>query len=317
MSRNILVIGAAGQIGTELVMELRKEYGNENVVAGDIRQAPDEITASGPFVPMDVTDCVQLEEIIEHHGIGIVYQMAALLSARAEQEPQHGWQLNMTGLLNVLELARQGRIRQVYWPSSIAVFGPATPRVNTPQTTVCDPITVYGISKLAGERWCEYYHQRYGVDVRSIRYPGIISWKYRPKGGTTDYAVEICYDALGKGSYTSFLAEGTSLPMMYIDDAIRATMELMKAPSEVVGIRSSYNLAAISFAPEEIAAAVAREIPGFKMSYEPDFRQTIAKSWPSSIDDSEARNHWGWAHEYDLDKMTRTIFRNLKTKPGV
>ena len=314
MSKNILVVGAAGQIGTELVMELRKECGNDNVVAGDIRPASDEIMASGPFAPMDITDLMRLEEIIERHEIDTVYQMAALLSGTAEQKPQYAWHLNMTGLLNVLELAREGKIQKVYWPSSIAVFGPTTPKEQTPQVTVCEPSTVYGISKLAGERWCQYYHDRYGVDVRSIRYPGIISWKSKPGGGTTDYAVEIYYDALEKGSYTSFLGEGSRLPMMYMDDAIRATIELMKAPAEDVKIRSSYNLAAITFAPEEIAAAVAKEVPGFEIDYELDFRQAIANSWPSSIDDSPAREHWGWKHEFDLDKMTRTMLENLRIK---
>ncbi len=317
MSKNILVVGAAGQIGTELVMKLRKEFGNENVVAGDIRPASDEIMASGPFAPMDITDAMRLEEIIERHEIDTVFQMAALLSGTAEQKPKYGWHLNMTGLLNVLELAREGKIKHIYWPSSIAVFGPTTPKENTPQVTVCEPTTVYGISKLAGERWCEYYHNRYGVDVRSIRYPGIISWKSKPGGGTTDYAVEIYYHAIEKGAYEDcFLGQGTRLPMMYMDDAIRATIEIMKAPAEQVKIRSSYNLAAITFAPEEIAASIQKVLPDFNMDYNPDFRQAIADSWPSSIDDREAREHWGWQHDYDLDKMTETMLHHLKQKLG-
>lgn len=314
MSTNILVVGAAGQIGTELVMELRKQYGDDHVIAGDIRPASDEIMASGHFAPMDITDRMRLEEIIERHEIDTVFQMAALLSGTAEQKPQYAWHLNMTGLLNVLELAREGKIKQVYWPSSIAVFGPTTPKENTPQVTVSEPSTVYGISKLAGERWCEYYHNKFGVDVRSIRYPGIISWKSRPGGGTTDYAVEIYYDALEKGRYTSFLNEGTVLPMMYMDDAIRATIELMQAPAASLSIRSSYNLAGISFAPEEIAAAIKKQIPNFEISYDPDFRQAIADSWPSSIDDSRARSDWGWQHEYNLEQMTETMLRHLKEK---
>ena len=317
MSKKILVVGAAGQIGTELVMELRKEFGNENVVAGDIRPASDEIMASGPFAPMDITDAMRLEEIIERYEIDTVFQMAALLSGTAEQKPKYGWHLNMTGLLNVLELAREGKIKHIYWPSSIAIFGPTTPKENTPQVTVCEPTTVYGISKLAGERWCEFYHNRYGVDVRSIRYPGIISWKSKPGGGTTDYAVEIYYDAIEKGAYEGcFLGQGTRLPMMYMEDAIRATIEIMKAPAEQVKIRSSYNLAAITFAPEEIAASIQKVLPDFKMDYDPDFRQAIADSWPSSIDDREARKHWGWQHDYDLDKMTETMLHHLKQKLG-
>lgn len=314
MSKNILVVGAAGQIGTELVVELRKQYGDDHVIAGDIRPASDEIMASGHFAPMDITDRMRLEEIIERHEIDTVFQMAALLSGTAEQKPQYAWHLNMTGLLNVLELAREGKIKHVYWPSSIAVFGPTTPRENTPQVTVAEPSTVYGISKLAGERWCEYYHKKFGVDVRSIRYPGIISWKSKPGGGTTDYAVEIYYDALEKASYTSFLNEGTRLPMMYMDDAIRATIELMQAPAASLSIRSSYNLAGISFAPEEIAAAIKKQIPDFEISYDPDFRQAIADSWPSSIDDSRARTDWGWKHEYDLDQMTSVMLENLRSK---
>ena len=314
MSKNILVVGAAGQIGTELVMELRKQYGDDHVIAGDIRPASDEIMASGHFAPMDITDRMRLEEIFERHEIDTVFQMAALLSGTAEQKPQYAWHLNMTGLLNVLELAREGKIKHVYWPSSIAVFGPTTPKENTPQVTVAEPSTVYGISKLAGERWCEYYHKKFGVDVRSIRYPGIISWKSKPGGGTTDYAVEIYYDAIEKARYTSFLNEGTMLPMMYMDDAIRATIELMQAPAANLSIRSSYNLAGISFAPEEIAAAIKKQIPDFEISYEPDFRQAIADSWPSSIDDSRARSDWGWKHEYDLDRMTETMLHHLKEK---
>ena len=314
MSKNILVVGAAGQIGTELVMELRKQYGDDHVIAGDIRPASDEIMASGHFAPMDITDRMRLEEIIERHEIDTVFQMAALLSGTAEQKPQYAWHLNMTGLLNVLELAREGKIKHVYWPSSIAVFGHTTPKENTPQLTIAEPSTVYGISKLAGERWCEYYHKKFGVDVRSIRYPGIISWKSKPGGGTTDYAVEIYYDAIEKGAYTSFLNEGTRLPMMYMDDAIRATIELMQAPAARLKIRSSYNLAGISFAPEEVAASIQKWMPEFEMSYDPDFRQAIADSWPSSIDDGPARADWGWKHEYDLDRMTETMLRHLKEK---
>nr|5Z75_A Chain A, Artificial L-threonine 3-dehydrogenase [synthetic construct]5Z75_B Chain B, Artificial L-threonine 3-dehydrogenase [synthetic construct]5Z75_C Chain C, Artificial L-threonine 3-dehydrogenase [synthetic construct]5Z75_D Chain D, Artificial L-threonine 3-dehydrogenase [synthetic construct] len=304
----ILVIGACGQIGTELTVALREIYGNENVVASDIREPNEE---SGPFEKLDVMDKERLEEIVEKHKITQVYHLAAILSATGEKNPLFAWDLNMNSLLNVLELAREGKIDKIFWPSSIAVFGPTTPKENTPQHTVMDPSTVYGISKLAGERWCEYYHEKYGVDVRSIRYPGLISWKTPPGGGTTDYAVDIFHKALEDGKYTCFLSEDTALPMMYMDDAIRATIELMEAPAENIKIRSSYNLAGMSFTPEEIAEEIKKHIPDFEISYEPDFRQAIADSWPASIDDSVARKDWGWKPEYDLDKMTEDMLKNL------
>jgi len=310
----ILVIGSSGQIGTELVMQLRGMYGNDNVVASDIRLSSDEVIQSGPFQELDVMDVKHLHEIVRQYKITQVFLLAALLSATAEKNIELGWNLNMRSLSYVLDLAKEGIIKKIYWPSSIAVFGPTTPKINTPQFTVMEPNTVYGISKQAGERWCEYYYNKFNVDVRSLRYPGLISWKAAPGGGTTDYAVDIFHHAIKHGKYESFLSENTGLPMMYMSDAIRATIELMEAPAKKVKIRSSYNLAGVSFTPKQIAAEVSKHIPDFEMSYKPDFRQEIADSWPQSIDDSFAQKDWGWEAKYDLQKMTNDMIENLKIK---
>lgn len=309
----ILVIGSSGQIGTELVIRLREIYGSGNVIASDLKPAGEPSADEGPFETLNVLEGERVAETIRKHRITQVYLLAALLSATAEKNPAFAWKLNMEGLFHILDLAKTGTLKKVYWPSSIAVFGPTTPRDNTPQFTVMEPNTVYGISKQAGERWCEYYFQKFGVDVRSIRYPGLIGWKSAPGGGTTDYAVHIYHEALKKGSYECFLSEKTTLPMMYMDDAIRATIDLMEAPAEKVKIRSSYNVAGMSFDPEMIAASIRKHIPGFIITYKPDFRQKIADSWPRSIDDSRAKKDWGWSPEYDLEKMTKVMITNLRT----
>lgn len=314
MDTKILIIGACGQIGTELTANLRKIYGVENVVASDVRKLNNSVVNDGIFEVVNALDFNQIQELVEKYKITDVYLMAALLSATAEKNPAFAWDLNMNSLFHVLNLAKDGKIQKIFWPSSIAVFGPTTPRENTPQYTVMEPSTVYGISKQAGERWCEYYHNIYGVDVRSIRYPGLISWTTPPGGGTTDYAVDIYYKALENGTYDCFLSENTGLPMMYMDDAIRATIQIMQAPKEQIKIRSSYNLSAVSFTPKEIAEEIKKHIPNFSITYNPDFRQKIADSWPSSIDDSRAREDWNWKHEFDLDKMTQVMLENLKKK---
>ncbi len=308
--KKILVIGSSGQIGTELVEGLRQRFGNENVVASDIKEP--QAKQDGPFAMVNAMDQRGIERVMDKHGINEVYLLAALLSATAEKDPAFAWKLNMESLLIILELAREGKLQKVYWPSSIAVFGPTTPKENTPQHTIAEPSTVYGISKQAGEQWCAYYNRRYGVDVRSIRYPGLIGWKSAPGGGTTDYAVHIFHEALKSGAYTSFLDRGTKLPMMYMPDAIRATIDLMEAPAEQVKERTSYNLAGFSFSPEDIAAHVARHVPNFKMGYAPDHRQAIANSWPQSIDDSAARADWGWRPQYDLKGMVDDMMLNLR-----
>lgn len=307
----ILIIGACGQIGSELTLKLREIYGLENVIASDIRKGEQEVFKTGPFEIVDAMNYDAVAALIDKYQIDEVYLMAALLSATAEKNPAFAWELNMNSLFHVLNLAKEGKIKKIFWPSSIAVFGPTTPKHNTPQYTVMEPSTVYGISKQAGERWCEYYFNKYGVDVRSIRYPGLISWKTPPGGGTTDYAVDIYYKAVAENKYTCFLSENTELPMMYMDDAIRATVGIMQASKENIKIRSAYNLSAISFTPKEIAAVIAQEKPGFEISYAPDFRQEIADSWPSSIDDSSAREDWGWKHDYDLESMTKVMLKNL------
>jgi nucleoside-diphosphate-sugar epimerase len=314
MADKVLVLGASGQIGTELVMALRQLHGAANVVASDLREPAREVLESGPFEVINAMDLPRLTEVIRQYGITQVYHLVAMLSATAEKAPEKGWDLNMTSLFHTLNLAKEGVIKKLYWPSSIAVFGPTTPRVQTPQFTVMEPATVYGISKQSGEMWCNYYHRRYGVDVRSLRYPGLISWKSEPGGGTTDYAVDIFYKALQEGRYTSFLKAGTVLPMMYMDDAIRATIGLMEAPAEQVKVRTSYNVAAISFDPEELAASIRRYLPGFELNYAPDFRQAIADGWPQSIDDAVARTDWGWKPEFDLDAMTRAMLDGLRGK---
>ncbi|PZD78459.1 NAD-dependent epimerase/dehydratase family protein [Mesonia sp. K7] len=314
MASKILIIGACGQIGTELTMALREKQGNGNVVASDIREGAEQLMQSGPFEIIDATDYKAIEDVVLHYEIDEVYLMAAMLSATAEKFPMRGWNLNMDSLFNVLNLAKEKKISKIFWPSSIAVFGPTTPKQNTPQLTVMEPTTVYGISKQTGERWCEYYFNKYGVDVRSIRYPGLISYKTLPGGGTTDYAVEIYHEALKNKSYTSFLSKNTALPMMFMDDAIRATISLMEADAKDVKIRSSYNLGGISFTPAEIAESIQKEIPDFTIDYAPDFRQAIADSWPSSIDDSKAYEDWNWKHEYDLEKMTTAMLEGLKAQ---
>lgn len=314
MKTKILIIGACGQIGTELTHRLRLIYGTNNVVASDIRKLNNDVVNNGVFEVLNALDFNQIEHVVEKHQITDVYLMAALLSATAEKNPAFAWDLNMNSLFHVLNLAKAGKIQKIFWPSSIAVFGPTTPKENTPQFTVMEPSTVYGISKQAGERWCEYYHNIYGVDVRSIRYPGLISWSTPPGGGTTDYAVDIYYKALSDRTFECFLSENTGLPMMYMDDAIRATVEIMQAPKENIKIRSSYNLAGISFTPEEIAAEIKKHIPDFTITYNPDFRQKIADSWPASIDDSHARNDWKWQHRFDMNTMTIDMLTNLENK---
>jgi nucleoside-diphosphate-sugar epimerase len=312
MKERILIIGSSGQIGAELVMELRSMYGNNNVIASDIRPSSSEVMESGPFEKLDIMDEKLLRDVVKEYKITQVYLLAALLSATAEKNIELGWRLNMRSHSHVLDLAKDGLIKKIFWPSSIAVFGPTTPMENTPQYTVMEPNTVYGITKQAGERWNEYYFNKFGVDVRSIRFPGLIGWKAAPGGGTTDYAVDIFHQAIQHEKYESFLSENTGLPMMYMPDAIRATIELMEAPAEQVKIRSSYNLAGVSFTPKQIAEEVKKHIPDFKMTYNPDFRQTIADSWPSSIDDSYAQKDWGWELKYDLEKMTSDMMINLK-----
>lgn len=309
--KKVIVIGASGQIGTELVVELRKRFGNENVIASDLGTTVKDAIKDGPYEQLDVMDAAGLRSIVEKHGITEVYLLAALLSATAEKNPDFAWKLNMEGLFNVLNLAKEKIISKVFWPSSIAVFGSNTPSDNTPQYTIMEPSTVYGISKLAGERWCEYYAKQYNVDVRSIRYPGLISYTSLPGGGTTDYAVDIFYSANRGEKYTCFLKDDTALPMMYMEDAIRATIDLMEAPVENVKIRSSYNLGGISFTPAEIFAAIKAVKPDFEIEYVPDFRQKIADSWPSSIDDSHAKQDWGWKGKYDLEKMVDIMIKNV------
>ncbi len=308
----ILIIGACGQIGVELTLALRKLYGNNNVVATDIREEHPLLAGTGPYTVLNAMDAAGTLELVKKEGITQIYLLAALLSATGEKAPMKAWDINMQSLLQVLELGVQEKLTRIYWPSSIAVFGPTTPRQDTPQKTVVEPRTVYGLSKYAGELWCQYYNQRYGLDVRSLRYPGLISWKSEPGGGTTDYAVEIYHEALKHGKYTSFLSENTYLPMMYMDDAIRGTIELMEAPVDKIKSRMAYNLSAMSFSPKEIAVAIRRHIPDFHIDYAPDFRQQIADGWPQSIDDSAARTDWGWKHNYDLDKMTADMLKHLK-----
>ena len=312
MNPKILIIGACGQIGTELTAKLRATYGVDNVIASDIRKLNNDVVNNGIFEVINALDYNQIEHLIEQYQITDVYLMAALLSATAEKNPAFAWDLNMNSLFHVLNLAKAGKIKKIFWPSSIAVFGPTTPRHNTPQYTIMEPSTVYGISKQTGERWCEYYHNQYGVDVRSIRYPGLISWSTEAGGGTTDYAVDIYHKALTDGKFTSFLSENTELPMMYMDDAIKATIGIMQAPSEQIKIRSSYNLAAMSFTPKQIGEEIKKHYPNFELSYTPDFRQKIADSWPASIDDTSAREDWGWKNDFTIENMTVDMFQNLK-----
>ncbi len=312
MEKRILIIGASGQIGTELTVYLRDKFGKDQVIASDIQKGSEEMIASGPFEVLDATDYDAIEALVVREKITDVYLMAAMLSATAEKHPMKAWNLNMNSLFHVLNLAKDKKINKVFWPSSIAVFGPTTPKKDTPQYTIMEPSTVYGISKQAGERWCEYYNKQYGVDVRSIRYPGLISYKTLPGGGTTDYAVDIYHQAIAHKKYECFLEAGTYLPMMFMDDAIRATVSIMEAAPEKVKIRSSYNLAGISFDPEEITKSIQKHIPEFEISYKPDFRQAIADSWPQSMDDSDAQKDWGWKMEINLDEMTEIMLQNLK-----
>jgi nucleoside-diphosphate-sugar epimerase len=312
----ILVIGASGQIGVELTLALRKIYGGANVVASDLREENELLKGSGPYVSLDVMNKEMLHVQIIRQNITQVYLLAAILSATGEKNPPLAWHLNMQSLLNVLDIAKEENLTKVYWPSSIAVFGPTSPKIDCPQYTIIEPTTVYGISKYAGEFWCNYFHQRYGVDVRSLRYPGLISYKSSPGGGTTDYAVEIFHAAKEKQKYTSFLREDTHLPMMYMPDAIRATIELMEAPSEKIKVRTSYNLSGMSFSPVEIGNEIRKHIPTFHLDFNPDYRQQIADSWPKSIDDSHAREDWGWKPEFDLTKMTADMLMNLSTSAG-
>lgn len=314
MKSRILIIGACGQIGTELTAALRDRFGADKVVASDIKEGNTAMMNSGHFELLDATDYDALEDVIFRYKVDTVYLMAAMLSAIAERFPAKAWDLNMNSLFHILNLAKEGKVKKVFWPSSIAVFGKTTPNQNTPQTTVMEPSTVYGISKQTGERWCEYYHNKYGIDIRSIRYPGLISYTTEPGGGTTDYAVDIYHRALKHGQYRCFLKEGTTLPMMYMDDAIRATIGIMDTDEQNIKIRSSYNLAGVSYAPEEVTKSIQKHLPDFSITYEPDFRQAIADTWPKSIDDSKARKDWGWSHKFDLDAITEIMLTNLKSR---
>ena len=312
IKEKILVIGACGQIGVELTLELRKIYGGANVIASDLRAENDLLKGTGPYVSLDVMNKEMLHVQVIRQNITQIYLLAAILSATGEKNPNLAWSLNMTSLLNVLEIAKDENVHKVYWPSSIAVFGPTSPKINCPQQTVIEPTTVYGISKFAGEFWCKYFNQRFDIDVRSLRYPGLISYKSEPGGGTTDYAIEILHEAIEENHYDCFLKEDTYLPMMYMPDAIRATIELMETPVEKITVRTSYNISGVSFSPKEIASEIKKHLPGFTISYEPDYRQEIAKSWPQSIDDSVARNDWGWKPKYDLAALTNDMIENLE-----
>ena len=309
MTEKILVIGASGQIGSELTLKLRAKYGSKAVVASDIRKGNTEMMESGPFEFLDATDKADILVVLHKHKITTVYLMAAMLSATAEKYPKKAWDINMNALLYVLEFAEKGLLKKIYWPSSIAVFGESTPRDDTPQKTILEPATVYGISKLAGERWCNYFHDKFGVDVRTLRYPGIISWKTMPGGGTTDYAVEIFHEALKKGSYECFLDEKTKLPMMYMEDALKATLDIMDG--EAFDTYVAYNVAAVSFHPKKLAKEIQAILPDFKITYKPDFRQQIADTWPRTIDDSLARKEWNWQHEYDTTAIVKDMLKNL------
>ena len=308
----ILVIGASGQIGVELTLALRKLYGDANVIASDLREQNPLLKDSGPYVSLDVMNKEMLHVQVIRQNITQIYLLAAILSATGEKNPNLAWSLNMQGLLNVLDIAREEKLQKVYWPSSIAVFGPTSPKQMCPQQTIIEPTTVYGISKYAGEFWCNYFHHRYGVDVRSLRYPGLISYKSSPGGGTTDYAIEIFYEALENAHYDCYLRKDSCLPMMYMPDALRATLELMEAPARNISVRTSYNVSGISFNPAEIGAEIQKHIPNFSITYKPDYRQAIADSWPQSIDDSVARNDWHWQPEYNLQKLTKDMLENMK-----
>lgn len=311
MASKILIVGAAGQIGSELTAKLRAIYGKDNVIASDINYNNTELINSGIFEIVDAKNYVSLKVCCEKYDIDTIYLMAAMLSATGEKYPMKAWDLNMESLFNVLNLGKAKFVNKIFWPSSIAVFGPKTPKENTPQYTIMEPNTVYGMTKQVGERWCQYYNEKYNVDVRSIRYPGIISWKTLPGGGTTDYAIDIYYKALAEGKYDCFLTENTELPMMYMDDAIKATVAIMSADSDAIKIRSSYNLGAVSYTPKQVAESIKKHIPEFKISYTPDFRQDIANGWPKTIDDSEARKDWNWEHSFDLELITNEMLKQL------
>jgi len=314
MSQTILVLGASGQIGSELIEKLRTIYGSTHVVASDIRNGSPSLMNSGPFEIIDATDKEAILTVVKKYNVTQIYLLAAMLSATGEKFPQKAWDLNMTSLLAVLDLAKDKHINQVFWPSSIAVFGSTSPKIHTPQKTIMEPSTVYGISKISGEFWCNYYHEKYGVDVRSLRYPGIISWKTKPGGGTTDYAVDIFFKALEQGSFECFLSEDTCLPMMYMEDAVHATVQIMQVNANQINIRTSYNLSAMNFTPKELASAIHQHLPNFTMTYKTDYRQAIADSWPDSIDDTIAREDWGWSPKYTLLKMTKDILENLQAQ---
>lgn len=319
MSRKerILVIGACGQIGVELTLALRSMYGASNVIASDLRNEHPLLQGTGPYVSLDVMNKEMLHVLVIRHGITQIYLLAAILSATGEKNPGLAWHINMQSLLNVLEIAKEETLHKVYWPSSIAVFGPNSPKQDTPQHTIIEPATVYGISKFAGERWCEYYFKHFGVDIRSLRYPGLISYKSSPGGGTTDYAIEMFQEAIEYGRYRSYIDEDTLLPMMYMPDAIRATIELMESDAQKISLHTSYNLAAVSFSPAHVAAEIQKTLPDFKVEYAPDYRQEIAESWPRSIDDGLARQDWQWKHEYDLPLMAEDMITNLQNKSHV
>ncbi|MEN8856498.1 MAG: NAD-dependent epimerase/dehydratase family protein [Flavobacteriaceae bacterium] len=314
MSKTILILGASGQIGGELTEKLRNIYGSNHVIASDIRNGNDALMNSGPFEIIDATDKDGILEVVHKYKVTQIYLLAAMLSVTGEQFPQKAWDLNMSSLLAVLDIAKEKHVHQVYWPSSIAAFGPTTPKNNTPQKTIMEPSTVYGISKISGEFWCNYYYEKFGVDVRSLRYPGIISWKSKPGGGTTDYAVDIFFKAIEEGAYECFLGENTRLPMMYMEDAVNATIKLMQADAKDIKVRTSYNLSAIDFTPKELATQIQQFLPDFKITYKPDFRQQIADSWPQTIDDSEARKDWNWSHKFDLSSMANDIIKNLQAQ---
>lgn len=309
---NILILGALGQIGSALTKQLREIYGVDSIIASDIKHDNDKILSEGPFQIIDATDYNQILECVKNHKIDTVYLMAAILSANAEQYPSKAWHLNMSSLFHVLNLAKDGNIKKIFWPSSIAVFGPTTPKYNVPQQTLMAPNTAYGLSKLAGEGWCSYYHEKYGIDVRSLRYPGIVSWQSMPGGGTTDYAVDIFHKAVSKKKFMCFLKSDTLLPMMYMEDALSATLKIMNCEVSQISVRTSYNLSGMSFTPEQLFNSIRNYYPEFLIEYEPDFRQSIADSWPSTIDDSKARQDWGWKPSYDLAQMTQEMIKNLK-----
>ena len=314
MSQKILVLGASGQIGGELTEKLRAIYGSSNVIASDIRNGNAYLMSSGPFEIIDATDKEAILAVVKKYEVTQIYLLAAMLSATGEKFPKKAWDINMTSLLAVLDIAKEKHISQVYWPSSIAVFGPTSPKINTPQQTIMDPSTVYGISKISGEFWCNYYYEKYNVDVRSLRYPGIISWKTKPGGGTTDYAVDIFFKAIEQGIFECFLREDTRLPMMYMEDAVNATVQIMQAKPEDITVRTSYNLSAMDITPKELASEIQQAIPNFTISYQPDFRQKIADSWPQIIDDTKSREDWNWSHKYTISSMTKDMLKNLQAQ---